>query len=215
MSAPNPKRSSSITSLSRLGKKKKPSWDDGYGRNLSAGGILFYDETGIWVIGEKTKSGIEYSDFGGSYNRDDGDIYQTISRELTEESYLSIDITRRQLMDMVLSKLGQPRISRGVYKTYVNNHANEPTYICFIVPVWHAEQYGIQISQTKFIEGYNYIINHNADNSDYYRIAELRHLPYHDLIDNFTSLSFRLRKILKHTSYFSHPSMKKFLSNSN
>ena len=56
--------------------KKKYRWFDGKGRQLTAGGILPYDDTGIWVIGEEDKSGITYTDAGGKYQFEDGDIYK-------------------------------------------------------------------------------------------------------------------------------------------
>lgn len=170
---------------------------------ISAGGILFYDNEGIWMISESCSKGINFTDFGGRYSKDDCDIYQTISRELFEESYTTIDIPRKDLLT-ILFKNPSPLLNDksetnvGVHKVYVHGHDNQPAYKCFIVHTNLMKGYNIDISTETFEEGRNYTITKNPNTpSRHYKVCGLYHIPFERIKD--IELSYRMNKIIKHS----------------
>lgn len=67
---------------------------------LAGGGVIFFNSLGMFLLKEKAYSRRRkehITDIGGKYNSDDIDIYQTISRELSEESYHEINLTREAI----------------------------------------------------------------------------------------------------------------------
>jgi len=172
---------------------EKYSWDDGQGRQLSAGGILPYDSEGIWVIGEKAKNEIIYTDIGGKYQYQDGDIYKTVAREFGEELYHSSNMTREQVM----------KISKMVGPMYVNGHKNIPVYICYIVHYSIMKSMGIELNPFLFLENRLEVLRGNPHvHSDKYDSVILKHIPYSNLISMLSTekspISYRLRGVLKY-----------------
>lgn len=174
---------------------EKYRWNDGQGRQLSAGGILPYDDDGIWVIGEKVKGEIIYTDIGGKYQYQDGDIYKTVAREFGEELYHSSNITREQVME--ISKTSGPM--------YVNGHKNIPVYICYIVPYSFMKTMGIVLNPTLFLEHRAEVVRGNPFVSqDKYDSVVLTHIPFDKLVSMLakekSAISYRLRGVLKYGS---------------
>ena len=174
---------------------EKCRWDDGQGRQLSAGGILPYDDHGIWVIGEKVRDEIIYTDIGGKYQYQDGDIYKTVAREFGEELYHSSNITREQVIE--ISKTSGPM--------YVNGHKNIPVYICYIVPYNFMKSMGIVLNPTLFLEHRAEVLRGNPRVfPDKYDSVVLLHIPFDRLISMLTKekspISYRLRGVLKYGS---------------
>ncbi len=170
-------------------------WDDGQGRQLSAGGILPYDGDGIWVIGEKVKDEIIYTDIGGKYQYQDGDIYKTVAREFGEELYHSSNITREQVLE--ISKTSGPM--------YVNGHKNKPVYVCYIVPYDIMKSMGIVLDPTLFLQHRLEVLRGNPHVfPDKYDSVILLHIPFDRLISMLakekSSISYRLRGVLKYGS---------------
>jgi hypothetical protein len=129
--------------FSEIKRKPKYRWQDpisGYG--ISGGGIIFYDEEGMWIIRENNKHGPIFTDMGGKYEVEDGNIYATISRELSEESYHTCELTYSQ----ILTLSGLPRTKR----IYINDREGFPIYICLMVFTKDAELYGVKPDQKKF-----------------------------------------------------------------
>lgn len=65
-----------------------------------AGGILFYDDNGFWVVTELRGLEVQYTDMGGRYCKDDIDVKGTIRREMYEESYGILDCTISDIKNM-------------------------------------------------------------------------------------------------------------------
>lgn len=174
---------------------EKYRWDDGQGRHLTAGGILPYDEDGIWVIGEKVKDEIVYTDIGGKYQYQDGDIYKTVAREFGEELYHSSNITREQVI----------KISKISGAMYVNGHKNVPVYICYIVPYGLMKSMGVVLNPRLFLENRGEVLRGNPHvPPEKYDSVILKHIPYSNLISMLSSekspISYRLRGVLKYGS---------------
>lgn len=93
---------------------------------VPSAGILIYNEEGIFCIREKKGDKELLNDIGGKYHAEDGDIFATISRELAEETYYALEITRTTLTNL-LDK-------NGVEKVYLLNHLHTPVYMCLMVP---------------------------------------------------------------------------------
>lgn len=174
-------------------KEAKFRWKDSKGRELTAGGILPYDDTGIWVIGEINRNSIIFTDIGGKYQYQDCDIYKTIAREFGEELYHSSDMTREQMIE--LSSICQP--------VYINGHKNKPVYICYIVHIDIMNGMGIYLNSELFLKNREFVLKENPDvPSEYYSSVVLTHLSFED-INNILStdklqLSYRLKGILKY-----------------
>ena len=169
-------------------KKKKYKWYDGKGRYLTAGGILPYDVKGIWVIGEQDKSGIiTYTDAGGKYQFEDGDIFKTIAREFGEETYHTCDVTRSQISD--LANIYDP--------VYVNGHENKPVYMCLVVPKMSLE--GVLFNDDLLKLARDRVLKENPFvPPNYYNSITIRRIPFDQLNSPDIRLSYRLRRILKH-----------------
>lgn len=180
---------------------KKFRWHDGEGRELTAGGILPYDNEGIWVIGEKKKNGdLEWTDAGGKYKFEDCNIYTTCAREFGEELYYSTSIPIELMSDIVSTH--KP--------VYVNGHNNKPVYICYVVHVDVLSSFGITLDPVKFLECRERAVSDNPHvPEDYYNSVCLQNMSFLDIaekiynsprqnIDSVSDLSYRLKKILKH-----------------
>lgn len=172
---------------------KKHRWHDGEGRELTAGGILPYDDTGIWVIGEKNRDEVVYTDIGGKYQYQDCDIYKTIAREFGEELYHSSDLTREQVM----------KIKETSYPVYINGHHNKPVYVCYMVHTDVLSEYGLTLNSTKFSQARRDAVAQNPTVPEhYYNSILLRHMKYAEVAEILgrkpEALSYRLKGIIKH-----------------
>nr|QBK86176.1 MAG: hypothetical protein LCMAC101_07710 [Marseillevirus LCMAC101] len=176
-------------------ENEKYRWDDGQGRQLTAGGILPYDDHGIWVIGEKVKDEIIYTDMGGKYQYQDGDIYKTVAREFGEELYHSSNITREQIIE----------ISKTFAPMYVNGHRNKPVYICYIVPYIVLRTMGITLNPVLFLKNRLEVLRGNPHvPPDKYDSVVLQHISFDRIITMLekdkAAISYRLRGVLKYGS---------------
>jgi len=171
--------------------RKKYRWFDGKGRQLTAGGILPYDDEGIWVIGERDKSGLIYTDAGGKYQFEDGDVFKTIARELGEETYHTCEMTRSQVLD--LYNTYQP--------VYVNGHKNRPVYICLVVPTTALPS--LEFDETalsaKFEKARQEVLKGNPMvPPDHYRSAVIQRLTFKRIGAGEYRLSYRLKRVLRY-----------------
>lgn len=175
-------------------KSKKFRWVDDYGRHLTAGGILPYDDDGVWVIGEQDKHGITYTDVGGKYQFEDGDIFKTIARELGEETYHLCDLSRTEIVGLY---------KKNSHKTvYVNGHQNKPVYMCVVVP--RSELNGC-LDNDKFVEERARVVTRNPDvPPEYYNSVCIRHLTWDDINSGEFKLSYRLKRILRYGPFLEY-----------
>lgn len=165
-------------------------WFDGHGRQLTAGGILIYDDKGIWVIKELRRDGtLEYNDPGGKYKYEDCDINTTIAREANEEFYQSVEFRRSMILD--LARTTQP--------VYVMGHHGLPVYICYLMHVNLAKLYGICMSPLQFLECRARTLRSNPNvPHEFYSSLELVYLTFTDIREKRLQhpLSYRLDKIV-------------------
>lgn len=175
--------------------KKKWRWHDGEGKQLTAGGILPYDKDGFWVIGEIDKNKVVYTDIGGRYEIEDGDIYATISREIQEELYYTCEITRSQVID--LTKKNTP--------VYVNGHQSRPVYICYpihvqeIYNVTKMNKFPFLLNPDTFMKGRKRYIDGNPYTpKSVFKQVELKYIKFEDVQTFHKHFSYRLKRILKY-----------------
>lgn len=178
-------------------KPKKYRWHDGNGRQLTAGGLLPYDEKGIWLVGEQDSSGpraVEWTDMGGRYEYEDGDIYKTIAREVGEELYHSAELLRRDIV----------YFSRKYSPVYVNGHQGLPVYICYPVPINELTKKDFVLDPLLFQKNRRNVLDSNPTvPPNYYPTVELRHFPYCVIYRALKKekgtpiLKFRIQRILK------------------
>ena len=174
---------------------KKFRWHDGKGRQLTAGGLLPYDGLGVWLVGEQDRGGpVEWTDMGGRYEYEDGDIFKTIAREVGEELYHSAELLRR---DIVYFSGRYPPV-------YVNGHQKLPVYICYPVPIAELLKKGFVLDPELFEENRRTVLSSNPMvPKNYYPTVVLRFFPYNILNralegkEECPVLKFRLRRILK------------------
>lgn len=173
-------------------------WKDPLGRDVAAGGILILDEyvidnkstEGIWVVVEKSRRGIgiEYSDFGGRYHYDDGDIYATISREFREETYNTDEIPYSTVKKLVTSPSDN---NKFVYRM------NKGKYVCLVVdrkylPSLYLNNENVEKARIKVLRENPYI------SRGAYRSEGVAFLPFSDICTLYRNkLSYRLSEILK------------------
>lgn len=162
---------------------------------LTAAGLLLYDDVGVWVIGEMEKGRVVYTDPGGKYNFEDGDIYATIAREFCEETYHSSEITRSKIIEL---SCHHPPV-------YVRGHHNFPVYVCYVVPLTET---GVTIDPDLFQRQRSQVLANNPRvPQGCYKAVELKRIPYAEL--KTAPLSYRLNRIL---SSFTFPSIKSDVS---
>jgi hypothetical protein len=102
--------------------QRKFRWRCPDGNEYAAGGIVFYDEEGLWVVAEVSRMGLEYTDIGGKYVFEDCNVWEAIRRELYEETYGTIDVTTSTI--------------RAASETSVKmmDGKGNPHYICIVAP---------------------------------------------------------------------------------
>lgn len=174
-------------------------WKDDLGRDVAAGGILILDtqivngvkERGIWVISEKSRKneGTEYTDFGGRYNQDDGDIYATIHREFREETYNTNEIPYSVIKKLATDSSNE---NKFVYRMVKGK------YLCLVVdreylPPLNLDNCDIQSAKQQVIKSNPYVA------PEVYRTENLVFIPFSKLKKGDLSLSFRLNEILSHS----------------
>jgi hypothetical protein len=172
-------------------KVKKYRWHDlKTGFCFTAGGILFYDEVGIWTIIETDKNGAVYNDIGGKYTFEDGNIWTTIRRELCEETY--------GLCDLLVSEVKE--LGEKYPPVYINGHDGSPTYACIVAPLSAAPPGRINMDSELFRERRRATLDENPETPPpFYSPVLLTRLTFDEL--NNVRLGFRLKRILAVCSF--------------
>jgi hypothetical protein len=172
-------------------RPSKYKWSDGEGRLLSAGGLLPYDDNGIWVIEERRNGGpLEWNDIGGKYEPEDGDIFTTIAREFCEELYNSTGgcLTRNVLKRWVKGKMCKV--------AYVNGYKKQPVYVAYCVSVSVLKTIDIKMNPEKFQRRRTKVVKQNPHVPEaYYGAMTLRYIPFTSFHEEIGRMSFRLRKV--------------------
>jgi len=181
----------------KIGGETRFRWKPTKDVALTAGGLLPYDKDGIWVIEEHSKrkpDQLEYTDLGGRYHFDDGDIYATIAREFNEEVYYSAEITRKQVL----------KISEISETIHIDGYQKKPVYACVLAPVFCLESMGIKMNPKQFLIRREIVLRQNPDvPKSYYRPLKLEYISHADIANNLYTLSNRLKCILKESKVLS------------
>lgn len=171
--------------------KKKYSWRDPKTKHeLTAGGILFYDEYGIWAIGENENGKLVYNDIGGKYSYEDGSIYVTISRELAEETYRTCELTSSDI----------DQLEKTSKKVYINGHEGKPVYLCLLVNLKTIQElkskhnFKFALNSESFNESRKQTLLQNPYVPEHLYTFCLQYIKYEE-IDSYT-VGGRLGKIL-------------------
>lgn len=165
-------------------------YHDEKGRYIHAGGLLMYDETGIWVIKEYYKNSYKLIDPGGKYSFQDCDIINTIWREFCEETYFVID-------NLAVSKLKELLNEGKAEMLYVcKDNFNNPTYCCLLINVKHLDL-NLDGIRDKFIINRNKAIKNNPFvPQNYYTSVDICHINYKDITQFVSQFHFRLKQIM-------------------
>lgn len=157
---------------------------------ITAGGMLPYDHKGIWVVQERNKNNpelLEYTDLGGRYNFDDGDIFATIAREFNEELYYSTEISRRNVC----------HIAHMTENVYINGHRGKPVYLCVLAPVEVLEVAGVHLNPEFFNRRREMVLQQNPDvPKSFYRPLLLKYITFQTLSTSDVPLSNRLKSVI-------------------
>lgn len=158
------------------------------GKILSAGGIFFFEETtqgkGIWVVEEPENGMAVYTDFGGKYDYNDGDILATISREFREETYNTAEVSYALL-----------RTVHPSHYVYITGYDNKPVYMCIVA---HINQFNVQFSSQKIRDAKEKILICNPSiPENWYRTADVKFILLRDIISGKQRVSRRLSAILE------------------
>lgn len=170
-------------------------WASPDGWYIAAGGIIIRDicddKEGIWVLIEKSRRGYgqEYTDIGGKYDWNDGDIYATISREFREELYNTDEIPYKTIKRLCEQ-----------FKSYDKNNQlfmmRKGKYMCLIVDRSVLPNLELDSKQVENARS-NVLSRNHFCRDEMYRTISLRFLPFDEVVDHKNLLSYRLSNILK------------------
>ena len=150
---------------------------------ISAGGILPIDKNGFWAVEE---TGGKLSDIGGRYEVTDCDIYKTITRELSEETYNTVEITRKNFLDMVSTNC--------IEEKYLLGYHGKPVYVYYCVNVEYLEKYGATFDIQLYNEARKKTLKSNYDNALYTK--KLVYVPFDEIDKLRDNMSSRLQNIV-------------------
>ena len=137
-------------------------------RSFKSGGIILYDDTGIWII--KEHHGWNFP--GGHKEDKDKDIYHTMAREFNEETYDSFPIT--------------PEIIKTLAKTC--SHIYYPFKRNYLYIMIHVDDLPFQFSLKKY--------NKNIKTRKLTESTKFMHVTTEQIIDLFESMHIRLQRLL-------------------
>lgn len=167
-------------------KKNKELWyDPEKDAKISAGGLLIYDDNGIWLIKEKKKNKITYTDPGGRYRFEDCHIHNCIIREFNEETYFSF------CLNMNVCDIFEDCV-------YVYSHG-KPVYICYALHIDDISPFlKRELDSKLFQENRDSVFLFNRDTPEnFYTSLKYEHIDYDKIRSNFNKVSYRLKEILK------------------
>lgn len=193
-----PRSPPSYKSHKKWGSKTSSTWqqrkytkykfhaDDG--KKLAAAGILFFEQTtygkGIWVIEEEENDKLIYTDFGGKYDHNDGDILATACREFREETYNTQEITYKDIKTLP-----------STHHVYINGYDGNPVYLCVVM---HINQFNITFNSKSIeIEKEKILKANPSIPKNWYRTKDVKFILLKDISNGKYRLSNRLAAILR------------------
>lgn len=167
------------------------------GCRLTAGGIFFYDKVnhikGLWLLKEKDKNEEVYTDFGGKYDYNDGDIYATISREFREETFNTEEISYKKIVKVPHD-----------HHIYIKGFDDRPIYLCMAV---YKGDYKLKFDQLKLKSEKQKILDRNQFvPPNWYTTISIEFIPLAQLHNVQLSGRFKqiLKEVTKNISNYSH-----------
>ena len=151
-------------------------------KRLTAGGIFFYEEIngkkGLWLLKED-----DYTDFGGKYDYNDGDIYATISREFREEVLNTQEISYKDIKSIPAN-----------HHIYINGYDAHPVYLCVIV---HIDRFNIKLDSDLIRTEKQKVLKANPKvPRDWYKTEDVNFVYLDHIQRGGVIISRRLRSIL-------------------
>jgi len=157
---------------------------------ISAGGLLFYDDQGIWVIKEQTPFGVFFNDPGGKYQFEDTNINICIIREFHEETYFSYtNLIHNNLLDELISK-------NLIHEIFISTKS-EWWYKCILIHTKYIfpEMKNCLFDNKKFFINRLNTIEHNKL-YNFYNSIEFLYLKNNTIKNKWDMLSERLKTII-------------------
>jgi len=162
---------------------------------LCAGGLIFYDQEGVYLIKEKYNKDDKLCDPGGKYYYADCSIVNTISREFCEETYFTFEMS-----PWILSRLLECPSTECVYTC--TNGRRDPTYLCILVNIAEYKSLVKTLSpdapnaRELFLKNRETAISRNpATEPKYYSSYDFVHLKFSETREQFYTFHYRLKQI--------------------
>lgn len=157
------------------------------GKKLAAGGIFFYGTTdagkGLWLVQEEEMGTDVYTDFGGKYDHNDGDINATIGREFREETYNTAEIPYAEIRAVPESR-----------RIYIDGYDCNPVYVCIVA---HIDDFKVRFDREQLIRQRECILKANPlIPQKWYKTLDVRFVPLKDISSYRAKVSNRLQAIL-------------------
>lgn len=169
--------------------KRKYAWKG----KIKAGGVLFYDDVGIWILKERSNSrnnNYYYADPGGKYDYRDCSIINTICREFNEETYYAYNLETKVIQDNFHNSV----------------HVCDDSYLCVIV--YSTNPFDL----SKFCLAMTQTLNENQHVPiTYYSTIDFFRLPYENITMLYEKMCPRLQQIIHKSSILKNiPNMRRF-----
>ena len=157
------------------------------GKRLSAGGIVLYEDSplgkGMWLIEEEEMGTRVYTDFGGKYDHNDGDINATITREFREEVYNTVEIPY-----VCIKRIPENQ------RVYIDGYDRKPVYVCIFS---HIDTFDIRFDHDMIAQEREKIIVANPNIPErWYKTLNIKFVLLTDVLNGSAQLSGRLHAIL-------------------
>jgi hypothetical protein len=156
--------------------RKKFAWN----QKIKAGGILFFDATGIWILKEKA-GGIHshsfyLSDPGGKYDYRDCSIINTICREFNEETFFAFNLAPSVVIDHFDEAVS----------------VCDDSYLCVLAPL------NQPFDLVKFNHNMNQTFKENKEvPRTYYSTLDFFKLNYDDIVSSYNKMCPRLKQVIQ------------------
>lgn len=175
-------------------------YEDNVGRKLKAGGILIYDDDGIWVIKEIYKDTFKICDPGGKYTFEDCDIISTIAREFCEETYFSFPLNYWEL-----KKLIETNKAKVMYVCHDSNY--NPSYMSILINIKDLNDELKSIFKDNPSELFNKnreitLKHNNSINPSFYSSIDFIYILNENIRDY--KIHYRLNQILQGTNFLTN-----------
>lgn len=167
---------------------------------ICAGGIIFYQQDGFWLLKELTYSPVlnfnfNYTDPGGKYEYADVNIYNCIIREFNEETYFSY------CNDFTVNDLYKLKKNNKIKK--IDILKNNWVYRCLLINIEDTIFKNKTFCNKKFFLNRLKCLNENKLHSLYYSSFQYCLVKYNKFKSNWNIFSPRLKEICLNIDFIS------------